>query len=198
MNRLFDIIVAVAILILTLPLWLATLVVVPLSDFGSPLFLHQRVGRDGKLFKLIKFRTMRRRSESGLNLTVAGDKRVTGIGRLLRRLKIDELPQLANVLAGSMSIIGPRPETPEFVALFTEEQRQILQYRPGLTDPASIKYRHEELILANHADPVAAYRNIVLPDKIAISLAYQQKRTLLSDLGVIGDTVAAIFGKASD
>ena len=192
MQRLLDFVFAIAILLVTAPLWFAALIVVALSDFGNPLFLHPRVGRGGKHFRLAKFRTMSKAAPGGSNLTVSGDPRVTTVGRILRRLKIDELPQLLNVLSGTMSIVGPRPETPEFVSLYTDDQREILKYRPGLTDPASIKYRHEEKILAQHGDPVAAYKTLILPDKIALSLEYQRHRNIVSDLRIIGQTVAAI------
>lgn len=193
MQRLFDIILAIGILIVSAPVWLLATLALLIFDFGNPIFLHERIGRNGKPFHLVKFRTMSTRKEAGSNLTVSGDTRITGIGRILRRLKIDELPQLLNILSGSMSIVGPRPETPEFVALYSHEQREILKYRPGLTDPASIKYRHEERILAAHPDPVAAYKSIVLPDKIGLSLEYQRRRSLFSDFAVIGRTITAIF-----
>ncbi|MGB5137269.1 MAG: sugar transferase [Candidatus Zixiibacteriota bacterium] len=193
MQRLFDIILATGILVISSPVWLLATVALLIFDFGSPFFLHQRIGKDGKPFRLVKFRTMRARKEAGSNLTVSGDARITGVGRVLRRLKIDELPQLLNVLSGSMSMVGPRLETPEFVAIYSAEQREILSYRPGLTDPASIKYRHEELVLAGHDDPIAAYKSIVLPDKISMSLEYQKRRSLGGDLAIIGHTIGAIF-----
>lgn len=168
-----------------------------MSDFGNPLFLQNRVGREGKIFRLVKFRTMSKNASAGSNLTVSGDKRVTPVGRILRRFKVDELPQLVNVLVGSMSIVGPRPETPEYVALYNESQREVLKYRPGLTDPASIKYRHEEQILAQYSDPVEAYKAVILPDKIAISLNYQRGRSIISDLGIIGETIRAIVRPTS-
>jgi lipopolysaccharide/colanic/teichoic acid biosynthesis glycosyltransferase len=196
MQRIFDIVFALLILLLSSPLWLLAATGIFISDFGSPFFLHTRVGREGRPFRLIKFRTMRDNAPTEANLTVSGDRRITPIGRVLRRLKIDELPQLLNVLAGSMSIVGPRPESPEYVAEYTKEQKEILRFRPGLTDPASIKYRYEEKILAKHADPVEAYKTIVLPDKIALSLDYQRRRTFWSDLVIVFQTVAVIFKSA--
>lgn len=193
MQRLIDIVFAVAILLLTIPIWVIVLIAVSLSDLGSPFFLQERVGKDGDIFRLVKFRTMNKNAAAGSNLTVSGDKRVTPIGRVLRRLKIDELPQLLNVLVGSMSIVGPRPETPEYVALYDQAQREVLKYRPGLTDPSSIKYRHEEKILAQYGDPVEAYKSVILPDKIAISIEYQRRRRIAGDLAIIGETIMAIF-----
>lgn len=178
--------------ILTAPIWLLCLLALLLFDFGNPFFVHRRVGLNGREFGLIKFRTMRARQNGG-SLTVAGDARITGIGRLLRRLKLDELPQLLNVLAGQMAIVGPRPETPDFVAKYTPGQSAILATKPGLTDPASLKYRHEEKILAKFADPVDAYKRVIMPDKIALSLDYQRRRTTLSDLTIIMRTIVAIF-----
>lgn len=196
MQRVLDIVLALLILLLSSPLWLLATLAVFLSDFGSPFFRHTRVGREGEPFRLIKFRTMKNNAPTQANLTISGDRRITPVGRVLRRLKIDELPQLLNVLAGSMSIVGPRPESPEYVAGYTREQKEILKFRPGLTDPASIKYRYEEKILAQYSDPVAAYRQIVLPDKIALSLDYQRRRTLWSDLVIILQTIAVIFNTA--
>ncbi len=192
MRRLLDLAAALLGLLLTSPIWLVCLLALPLFDSGNPFFVHRRVGQGGREFGLVKFRTMRKRSP-GANVTVAGDTRITRVGRVLRRLKLDELPQLLNVLAGQMSIVGPRPETADFVAAYTPEQRRILEFKPGLTDPASLKYRHEEKILAKYADPVDAYKSIVMPDKIAVSLDYQQRRTFVSDLTIVLRTIIAIF-----
>ncbi|MCC6964098.1 MAG: sugar transferase [candidate division Zixibacteria bacterium] len=191
MQRLFDLTLATLGLLVTLPLTLLIVLALLLFDFGNPVFVHRRVGREGEEFGLIKFRTMRRNA-GGVGLTVARDARITPIGRILRRLKLDELPQLLNVAAGQMAIVGPRPETPEFVAGYDAAQREILRYKPGLTDPASLKYRHEEKILAKFADPVDVYIKTILPDKIALSLAYQKRRTIWSDVGIIVRTILAI------
>lgn len=196
MQRIFDIVFALIILLLSSPLWLLATIGIFVSDFGNPFFLHTRVGREGQLFRLIKFRTMKSNAPAQANLTVSGDRRITPTGRILRRLKIDELPQLLNVLAGSMSIVGPRPESPEYVAGYDPQQKAILRFRPGLTDPASIKYRYEEKILARYPDPVEAYKTIVLPDKIALSLDYQRGRSIWSDLVIVLQTIAVIFNSA--
>jgi lipopolysaccharide/colanic/teichoic acid biosynthesis glycosyltransferase len=150
---------------------------------------------EGKRFRLIKFRTMKPSRSKGREITVSGDKRVTAIGRLLRRLKLDELPQLLNILNGSMTFVGPRPESPDYVAQYTAAQRAVLQFRPGLTDPASLKYRHEEQILARFANPEQGYIETVLPDKLNLSLEYQKKRSWSSDIRIMGATLAAIFRK---
>jgi lipopolysaccharide/colanic/teichoic acid biosynthesis glycosyltransferase len=193
LRRLIDFSLALLLSILTSPIW--TLVVVALLIFspGKPFFSHTRVGQGGKSFRLVKFRTMRSTEGDQSELTVLGDRRVTRIGRLLRRLKLDELPQLLNILAGSMTFVGPRPESPRYVALYTPAQREILDYLPGLTDPASLKYRYEEEILAGFADPESGYLQTILPDKIRLSLEYQKNRRLFSDIKIIGATFAAIF-----
>ncbi len=136
---------------------------------------------------------MRSSKDGRMELTVSGDRRVTRIGRLLRRFKLDELPQLLNILAGSMTFVGPRPESPKYVALYTPAQREILNYLPGLTDPASLKYRYEEEILAGFGDPESGYVQTILPDKIKLSLEYQKNRRWFSDIKIIGATFAAIF-----
>ena len=118
---------------------------------------------------------------------------MTSVGKLLRRYKLDEIPQLLNVLVGNMTFVGPRPEIPEFVELYTEEQREILKFKPGLTDPASLKYRDEEDQLAKFENPVSGYLTEVLPDKLKISLQYQQGRNLRSDLRIIWRTVIALL-----
>jgi lipopolysaccharide/colanic/teichoic acid biosynthesis glycosyltransferase len=160
---------------------------------GNPFFLHPRIGKNGRRFRLIKFRTMKASKDSSLNLTIAGDNRVTRFGSFLRQYKLDELPQLFNILQGAMSFVGPRPETPEYVAKFTTGEREILDYKPGLTDPSSLKYRYEEEMLAKYKDPVEGYLTEILPDKIALSLAYQKRRSFWSDCGVLWQTVVAIF-----
>jgi lipopolysaccharide/colanic/teichoic acid biosynthesis glycosyltransferase len=169
------------------------LLIVLVGSPGRPFFAHTRVGRGGKTFRLIKFRTMSSSKDGLMELTVSGDRRVTRIGRLLRRFKLDELPQLLNILTGSMTFVGPRPESPKYVALYTTAQREILNYLPGLTDPASLKYRYEEEILAGFNDPESGYLQTILPDKIKLSLEYQKNRRWFSDIKIIGATLAAIF-----
>ena len=143
-----------------------------LVETGRPIFFTQnRVGRGGKLFRLIKFRTMRQ-GKSGPSITTRGDSRVTTVGRFLRKFKLDELPQLWNVVRGEMSLVGPRPEVPEFVDSNNPVWVSVLQVRPGITDPASIAYRHEEQLLAKAADPIRYYQETVLPSKLALNIAY--------------------------
>jgi lipopolysaccharide/colanic/teichoic acid biosynthesis glycosyltransferase len=193
MNRILDITLALFLTLLTLPLWVVIALLIVILSPGFPFFLHPRVGQGGRIFRLIKFRTMRPSPEGRSNLTVSGDERITGIGRFLRRYKLDELPQLLNILVGSMTFVGPRPESPDFVKRYTATQREIIEYKPGLTDPASLKYRYEEKILAQFADPQTGYLESVLPDKIAIGLDYQKRRSLASDIGIIFATAGVML-----
>lgn len=192
MNRFCDLILSTFAIIITFPFWIVITLLILIFSPGSPFFVHERIGRNGSRFGLIKFRTMKT-NNSGPQVTVAGDSRVTSIGRVLRALKLDELPQLLNVFVGQMAIVGPRPEAPEYVHRYSSGQKRILDYRPGLVDPATLKYRDEEEILAGYDNPQEAYLNNILPDKIEISLEYQKKRNLLTDLGIIFKTIAAIF-----
>ena len=160
---------------------------------GVPvIFRHERVGRDGVPFDVLKFRTMRV-SDAGPQVTVGGDARVTAVGRILRRTKLDELPQLINVLRGEMSIVGPRPEVATYVDMFPEQFRELLKVRPGITDPASLVFRDEEAVLAGADDPDQAYREVVLPKKLALAAEYVAQRTVWTDLRIVARTIKAIL-----
>ena len=178
---------AIALLIFS-PLLLVVGVAVLLESGLPILFLQTRVGRDGHLFRLVKIRTMRSRASSS-GITISGDPRVTRVGRVLRKFKLDELPQLWNVMRGQMSLVGPRPEVPEFVDLTQPVWRSVLRVRPGITDPVSIAYRDEENLLATANDAVQFYRESVLPDKLARTLCYLEKRSVWRDLMVIVQTI---------
>ena len=179
-------------LLLSPPL-LAIALAVWLGDRGPVLYRQERVGRGGRPFTMLKFRSMVAGADSkGRLVTVGGDARVTPVGRWIRRLKLDELPQLLNVLKGEMSLVGPRPEVQRYVDLYTAEQWPVLDLVPGITDPASIKYRDEEAVLAGYDDPDRAYVEVVMPDKIAINLSYAARATVLSDLAVILKTLLRI------
>jgi lipopolysaccharide/colanic/teichoic acid biosynthesis glycosyltransferase len=155
-------------------------------------YLARRTGRKGTEFRLVKFRTMVPDADRmGGGLTLTSDRRVTRVGRFLRKLKLDEFPQLWNVLKGEMSLVGPRPEDPRYVAMYGPEQRRILLYAPGITSPASLEYRDEEALLSG-PDWQEKYLMNVLPHKIALDLAYFQQRTLRGDLRLIGMTIASI------
>jgi lipopolysaccharide/colanic/teichoic acid biosynthesis glycosyltransferase len=165
-----------------------------LSTPGPVLYRQLRVGQAGHPFHMIKFRSMVVDASSrGLGITVSKDNRVTPAGRFLRRYKLDELPQLWNVCFGEMSLVGPRPELPSYVARYTPEQRLVLSARPGITDPASLAYRHEEELLAAHHNPEAFYRSHVLPDKLARNLDYIQRISLKNDLRIILETLVSSF-----
>ncbi len=163
------------------------------EDGGSVFYRPTRVGLRGRLFRLWKFRTMvADAAQIGGPLTVGSDPRVTPVGVTLRRYKLDELPQLINVVLGEMSLVGPRPEAPELAALYTLDQRRVLELVPGITDPASIEYANESELLGTGDDPLAYYVAEVMPEKIRINLAYAERSTLLTDLGVILRTVLRI------
>lgn len=185
-KRAFDLFWSLLGLAVLSPLLLAVAIVVKLEDGGPVFFRQVRVGRDGRPFRIWKFRTMGVDAERrGAAITVGQDPRITRAGRRLRDLKLDELPQLLNVAAGQMSLVGPRPEVPRYVAQYTEAQRAILALRPGITDLASIKYRREGELLAASEDPEATYMREIVPDKIRINLAYAAGAGLWSDLRVI-------------
>jgi lipopolysaccharide/colanic/teichoic acid biosynthesis glycosyltransferase len=161
-------------------------------DSGLPIvFSQSRVGRNGKCFRLFKFRTMRH-AASGPSLTVRGDCRVTQVGYFLRKFKLDELPQLWNVVRAEMSIVGPRPEVPEFVDFGNPVWQYVLKVRPGITDPASIAFYQEEKLLAKSSDPIRYYRETLLPAKLAMNIAYLQERSLWHDLQVVLRTALCV------
>jgi len=194
MKRLFDILVSLTAIIVLLPLFIV-LSIVMLMTMGTPIFYRQvRIGRYGRPFKIIKFRSMVKDAERrGPAFTVGGDSRITPVGRFLRKYKLDELPQLVNVLIGHMSFVGPRPEVPEYVEYYTEDQRRVLDVRPGLTDPASIVYRDEENVLARYDDSRAAYIEKIMPAKLKLNIAYIEKAGFRRDLGLIFETLKKLF-----
>lgn len=193
-RRLFDIIVAGSLLICTWPVFLVCALAVRLSGRGPILHRATRIGQYGNPFTLYKFRTMIvGAAGAGPKITAGTDSRVTSVGRLLRRSKLDELPQLWNVLRGEMSIVGPRPEDPRYVEEYTPHQRRVLEAKPGITGPASVQYRDEESILAAADDLDATYARI-MADKLEIDIEYIGNRTIRSDLRLILDTVRAVLG----
>lgn len=193
-KRAFDLLASAAGLLLLSPLFGAIALVVKLGDGGPVLFRQERVGRGGRPFHMWKFRTMVTDADGdGLLLTVGPDRRITPVGRVLRRVKLDELPQLVNVLAGDMSLVGPRPEVARYVAMYTPEQRRVLDLVPGITDPASVKYRDESRLLGEAADPELAYVHEVMPDKIRINLEYAERATVVGDVRLILATLVALL-----
>jgi lipopolysaccharide/colanic/teichoic acid biosynthesis glycosyltransferase len=188
-KRLFDIIATFLGLVLLSPLFLAIAAAVKLQDGGPVFFKGKRVGKDGRIFPLLKFRSMVMGADRlGAGITSAGDKRITRVGKVLRDTKLDELPQLLNVLKGDMSLVGPRPEDPRYVEFYTEEQRALLRHRPGITSSASLAYRSEEALLTGE-DSLERYRQEILPHKLSLELEYLKHRTLWSDIKLILHTV---------
>jgi len=181
-------------LLLASPVLLVVAALVKSTSPGPVLFWQERIGLGGLAFRIVKFRTMCQDADQrGPAITPADDARVTTVGRWLRRLKLDELPQLWNVLKGEMSLVGPRPEVPRYVESYSSAQRRVLTVRPGITDPASIAYRREEDLLAGHADLDRYYREVVLPDKLNKNLEYLDRMSFTYDLLLLIRTTKAIF-----
>ncbi len=197
MKRAVDLIFAAVGLIVLAPLMGGIALVIKLCDWGTVFFAQERVGQFGVPFRMYKFRTMVANAERlGIPLTTGNDPRITRVGRWLRRTKLDELPQLWNVVKGDMSLVGPRPEVPRYVALYTAEQRYVLNVRPGITDPASLQFFDEARCLAM-PNPEMAYVKLVLPHKLAINLAYLRRRTVVSDFIVLLATLRKLIAPGS-
>jgi lipopolysaccharide/colanic/teichoic acid biosynthesis glycosyltransferase len=197
LKRALDVVAAAAGLATTWPVLIAAAVAIKVDSPGPALYRGLRVGKDGRQFRIVKFRTMVAGADRiGPPLTGRGDMRVTRVGRLLRRFKLDELPQLLNVLRGEMSLVGPRPEHPHFVSLYSPEQRRVLDVRPGLTGPSSVAYAHEETLLEG-AGSEDVYVRRVMPSKLAIDLRYIEERTLATDLWILARTMVAVVRRPS-
>lgn len=192
--RFFDVLIAVFILIFLSPVLLVVALLIKLSSKGPIIFRQLRVGRNNSDFTLFKFRTMYLDTAYKSTLTVGNrDKRITRVGYFLRKYKIDELPQLYNVLRNDMSIVGPRPELRKYVEMYTCEQRRVLMIKPGITDYASIRFRHENELLAIQSDPEAFYINEVLPVKIQLNGQYATERSLRVYFVIIFNTLLSVF-----
>ena len=193
LKRGLDVVVSLVGLLLFLPLMLVLALWVMCDSRGPILYRQVRVGRNGHDFRLLKFRSMRVDADRLGLITVGGrDPRVTRAGYYLRKYKLDELPQLLNVLWGDMSLVGPRPEVRKYVDLYTPEQLRVLTVRPGITDLASLRYRHENDLLAQAEDPDAYYIETVMPAKLALNLEYIDHQSFWGDLRLIGQTVVAV------
>jgi lipopolysaccharide/colanic/teichoic acid biosynthesis glycosyltransferase len=191
----FDLFAATVGLMALTPIFLCIAVVIKIDSPGPVFFRQERVGRQGRPFRIHKFRTMRTGAEQDGKLTVASDPRVTRVGRYLRKMKLDELPQLFDILSGSMSLVGPRPEVPRYVALYPPEVRQIvLSVKPGVTDPASIAFRNESEML-DCDDPERLYIDRIMPAKLAHYVDYVRTRSFVGDLRVIVRTIEVICTK---
>ncbi|MEM6260262.1 MAG: sugar transferase [Planctomycetota bacterium] len=191
MKRTFDTFCSGIGLMMLVPLLALVFLSIRLLDGTPALFRQERVGKNGERFTILKFRTMALpevRPSTGL--TVGNDLRITNLGRWLRKLKIDELPQLWNVLRGEMSLVGPRPEIPKYADHYPQDLSKVLDYRPGITDPASLHFRNESELLNGHADPERFYVEKLLPAKLRISLSYAERATVWTDIGVVIQSVA--------
>ncbi|WP_422026161.1 sugar transferase [Roseovarius sp.] len=188
-KRGFDITVAAAGLAVLWPVIAVTWVLAGLDTGASGFFRQERVGRDGKIFRVVKLRTMR--PVGGTSVTMAGDPRITPLGAKLRRYKLDELPQLWNVLIGNMSFVGPRPDVPGFMDKLEGAERELLKLRPGITGPATLKYRNEEEILASVENPERFNSEIIWPDKVHLNMDYMRTWSLRNDISFI---LRTIFG----
>lgn len=185
----FDRVVSLVGLLLIWPLLLVLVLMIRRSMPGAPaIFKQQRVGKDGRLFTMYKFRTMVPH-HSGSSVSVAGEDRITPLGKTLRRYKLDELPELWNILIGDMSFVGPRPDVPGYADCLEGEDREILNLRPGITGPASLKYRDEEELLAKVEDPIAYNNEVIYPDKVRLNRYYYQHYSFVMDLRMIFATV---------
>lgn len=191
-KRIFDIVGAIFGIVISSPILIFVAILVKCTSSGPVFFRQERIGLDGKPFVIYKFRTMRKEN-AGLKITTSGDNRITSVGRILRKTKVDELPQLFNVLKGDMSFVGPRPEVQEYTDLYTKEQRQVFLVRPGITGVASIRYRNENEILAASADPNQTYIEKIMPEKLELDLSYISKASVCYDIRLIFETFAAVF-----
>jgi len=193
-KRLLDFCVSILGLIFLSPLFLLIAILSKFSSSGPVFYRQTRVGKAGKNFEIVKFRTMHVDADKhGPSITAGGDPRITSIGKILRDLKLDELPQFWNVFKGNMSLVGPRPEVPFYVKSYTQEQRKVLDVRPGITDPSSLAYRHEEDLLATQANPENYYQEILLPHKLSLNAEYICNTSLKYDLSLLAKTLFSLF-----
>ena len=198
MKRPFDILCSFIGLLLLQPLFVVTAIMIKVDSQGPVFFRQGRVGRNFRRFMIYKFRTMVVDAEkNGLRITSGGDSRITKVGRILRKFKIDELPQLFNVLKGDMSLVGPRPEVEEYVKLYEKDYMEILKRRPGITDVSSIIFREEEAVLKNQVDPEGYYKKILLPEKIRLAKEYIEHSSFSYDLKLVLNTLHKILNPAA-
>ena len=192
MKRLIDIILSFFGIIIFSPVFIVIAIIIKVTSDGSIFFVQKRVGQHAKIFKMFKFRTMLNNSDPN-TVSVLGDERITPFGAILRKYKLDELPELINVLLGDMSFVGPRPDVPGYADLLTGDDRNILKLRPGITGPASIKYSNEEEILSKKENPIEYNSNIIYPDKVRLNLEYYYNNSIWVDIKIIFTTISKIF-----
>lgn len=189
-KRIFDIVASGLGIIVLIPILLIIALIIKKESDGPVFFKQIRVGEKGRNFEILKYRTMVVDAEKmGRQITVGNDNRITKIGGFLRKYKLDELPQLINVFKGDMSLVGPRPEVPRYVEMYNEEQRKVLDVKPGITDLASIRYRDENELLGTAEDPDDMYINTIMPDKLALNLEYINKSNVFFDIYIILKTI---------
>lgn len=192
MKRAFDLFFSVPGLILLTPIFLVISLMIKMDNPGEVFYKQERVGQFGKMFKIVKFRTMKANADqNGLLITVDNDLRITKIGHFLRKYKIDELPQLINVIKGEMSLVGPRPEVKRYVEMYSEDQKEVLNAKPGITDPASLKYRNESDLLKSDSihNAEELYIKEIMPDKLRINISYAKNRNIFTDFCIIIRTI---------
>lgn len=194
LKRVFDIIASFCGIIILFPLIIIVSILIKITSKGPVLFKQIRVTKNGKLFKIYKFRTMKENSEGNKQITVGKDNRITGIGHILRKTKLDELPQLFNILKGEMSLVGPRPEVPKYVELYTDEQREILKVPAGITDYASIYFSNESELLGEVENPEEFYIKKIMPYKIELNKKYINEIGIMTDIKIIILTILKILG----
>ena len=192
-KRLFDIIFSFVGIVFLFPVFIIVSILIKIDSSGPVFFIQERVGLNGNFFKIIKFRSMKTNHNNSLTVTLENDKRITRIGKKIRKYKIDEIPELINVFIGDMSLVGPRPDVPGYADLLEGESRNILKLRPGITSRASIKYANEEMILLNEDDPIAYNNNIIFPDKVKLNLNYYYNNNIWIDIKIIFATLFAVF-----
>lgn len=196
MKRLFDIVMSGVGLLFLCPLFFVLAIWIKLDSKGPVFYRQIRVGKNNKDFRIFKFRSMRIGSDKGSQVTIGGhDPRVTRSGYFIRKYKLDELPQLINVFKGEMSIVGPRPEVRHYVDYWTPEQMHVLDVRPGITDPASIKFRNENELLESSEDPETYYINVIMQEKLKLYLDYVKNHSFMSDLSLIFKTFYVILSE---
>ena len=192
-KRLFDLIFSFFGIIFLSPIFIIVAFLIKLDSKGPVFFLQDRVGLNGRVFKIIKFRSMKINQDNSLTITLENDDRITNIGKKIRKYKIDELPELFNVFLGEMSVVGPRPDVPGYANLLEGENRNILKLRPGITSKASIKYANEEALLLNQEDPVAYNDNVIFPDKVKMNLNYYENNNIWIDIKIIFATLFVLI-----
>lgn len=194
MKRLFDLVLSICGILFLLPFFIIVSILIKLDSDGDIIFKQTRVTKDGKEFKIFKFRTMRPDTEKQGQITIGEDNRITSIGNFLRKTKLDELPQLFNIVMGDMSFVGPRPEVPKYVRMYTKDQKEILKVRAGITDYASIYFSNESEILGKQKEPEKFYIEKIMPYKIELNKKYLKEAGLITDIKIIFLTIFKVVG----